>query len=611
VADDPIKRPPTLDKLKFECQPMVRWLDPLELIQTGLRTAISTVFGEFADKRELQEALVHDVEERFPDYTKVGDLWLDFVADSGDGFESTYTIAYLLAQAELVLGDTGNQRLPRGNLLVMGGDQVYPTPSRRGYENRLLGPYEAALPGAKPQPDLYAIPGNHDWYDGLTNFLRFFCNDQSIGGWKTWQRRSYFAMKLTHNWWLWGIDIQFDAYIDEPQLRYFDRAARQFKGGERVLLVTGKPSWTDVKPKSPSYENLRYLEERIIESGGRVVRPEDRPSPAPTVPVMLTGDDHHYTRYQSNSDRHKLTAGGGGAFLSATHHLRTRVPLRRGYDDDAENVDYLLKMRYPSLRQSRRLAPATLWLLPRRNPWFIAAVLFAYFVPALLLQVPTTARAADPSLGFMDFLRLTALSEWTAYAGAVLFVVLVLYAAVESPFWRMFVAAVHAVAHVMLLAVFVAGAARICHWLAWQIETGWLWWFRENIFEADLTVAIVGALLAALPGTILVALYLVVMDSFSRTGRNFARHSMELFAAQQRTGYKNFLRIHISHETGAMTIYPICVPRAAKFEFRTGGTGDEPFFKPTKPIEWGLIEQPIVIGGKPRTVETLSGKNIS
>ena len=137
---------------------MVRWLDPVELIQTGLRTGISTIFGEFADKRELQQALVHDDDYHFPDYGR-GDLWLDFVADTGDGFESTYTIAYLLAQPGLVL-DAEQQQLPRGRLLVLGGDEVYPTPSRRGYENRLLGPYEAALPGAdEPRPDLYAIPG--------------------------------------------------------------------------------------------------------------------------------------------------------------------------------------------------------------------------------------------------------------------------------------------------------------------------------------------------------------------------------------------------------------------------------------------------------------------
>ena len=422
-------------------------------------------------------------------------------------------------------------------------------------------------------------------------------------------------MKLTRNWWLWGIDIQFDAYIDEPQLGYFDRAALKLNGGDRVLLATGKPSWTDVTPNSPSYENLRYLEERIIETGGRVervVRPADRPDPpdpAPTVPVMLTGDDHHYARYESDDGlRHKLTAGGGGAFLSATHHLRDTVALTRGYDDQAEDTDYHLKKRYPSLQESRLMAPAALWLLPLRNWRFILAVFVAYLVPALLLQVPTAVLTTDRSSSFSDFLGATAWSEWTAYACAVLFLFLFVYAAVERLGRRAFVAVLHAFAHVMLLAFFVAVAAWICHVLAWWLETGW---FRDVVLEGDVTVAILGAFLAMVPGTILVAAYLVSTDLISRKGRAFARHTTELFAAQQRTGHKNFLRIHISDETGAMTIYPICVPRAAEFEFRTGGTGYEPFFKPKEPIEWGLIEEPIVVGGEPRTLETLSGQSVS
>ena len=42
-----------------------------------------------------------------------------------------------------------------------------------------------------------------------------------------------------------------------------------------------------------------------------------------------------------------------------------------------------------------------------------------------------------------------------------------------------------------------------------------------------------------------------------------------------------------------------------------GGTGTEPYFTPKEPIEWGLIEQPIFVGGAPRTLETLSGKSVS
>ena len=115
----------------------------------------------------------------------------------------------------------------RGSVLVMGGDEVYPSASSRAYEERTKGPYNAALPHADDPPALFAIPGNHDWYDGLTAFLRFFCQGGWVGGWKTEQRRSYFAVKLPQRWWLLGIDIQFDTYIDAPQIEYFRNVATQ------------------------------------------------------------------------------------------------------------------------------------------------------------------------------------------------------------------------------------------------------------------------------------------------------------------------------------------------------------------------------------------------
>jgi len=72
------------------------------------------------------------------------------------------------------------------------------------YEDRFIGPFAAALPktDAPDKPDLYALPGNHDWYDGLVTFLRVFCvRDGRVGNWVTRQRRSYFALKLPHDWW--------------------------------------------------------------------------------------------------------------------------------------------------------------------------------------------------------------------------------------------------------------------------------------------------------------------------------------------------------------------------------------------------------------------------
>ncbi|MBD0259532.1 MAG: hypothetical protein ICV83_27750 [Cytophagales bacterium] len=47
---------------------------------------------------------------------------------------------------------------------------------------------------------LFAIPGNHDWYDGLASFVKQFCQGRWVGGWRTTQTRSYFALALPHNW---------------------------------------------------------------------------------------------------------------------------------------------------------------------------------------------------------------------------------------------------------------------------------------------------------------------------------------------------------------------------------------------------------------------------
>ena len=72
---------------------------------------------------------------------------------------------------------------------------------RAGLRGPVQGPLHggAAVPaGGRARPSLYAVPGNHDWYDGLTAFLRLFARqrDATIGGWRTRQSRSYFAVRL-------------------------------------------------------------------------------------------------------------------------------------------------------------------------------------------------------------------------------------------------------------------------------------------------------------------------------------------------------------------------------------------------------------------------------
>jgi hypothetical protein len=105
--------------LGFVPQEPVRWLSPGQLVRTAAKVAVSSLFADYADRREVQAALPSP-----PVSIGAGqdDLWIDYVADLGDGFDPTYTVAWLLAEPQL---DVGGLRLPRGQVLVFGGDEVY------------------------------------------------------------------------------------------------------------------------------------------------------------------------------------------------------------------------------------------------------------------------------------------------------------------------------------------------------------------------------------------------------------------------------------------------------------------------------------------------------
>jgi hypothetical protein len=95
-------------EIGFAPQRMVGWLAPLLLLSTGLRALLAILFGAYLDKRELQNSL--DGEWFDHSATADGEMWFDYVADLGDGFHPTYSVAWLLAQRHLTLdGD----ELPR------------------------------------------------------------------------------------------------------------------------------------------------------------------------------------------------------------------------------------------------------------------------------------------------------------------------------------------------------------------------------------------------------------------------------------------------------------------------------------------------------------------
>ena len=410
----PRRRPTRLEDLPFPRHPAVRWFNPGMLLETAKFVVLSSVFGSYADKREVQAS---SATPRFHDHSAGTETWVDYVSDIGDGFDATYSVAYLLAQPKLDVAPADEEQGPalpttRGSVLVMGGDQVYPTASAQAYEERTKGPYNAALPHADDPPSLFAVPGNHDWYDGLTSFLRFFCQGGWVGGWKTEQRRSYFAVKLPQQWWLLGIDIQFDTYIDAPQIEYFRAVAEEIGDGDGIVLCTAKPSWVEGgRPDSKAYATLDYFVSVVLGKDPDQVR------------LMLAGDAHHYARYtEIDGERALITCGGGGAYLSATE--RDDEPLELPPATlHADRVDatpgarFRWQAAYPDPDESRRLAARVLDRLPRRNPGFVglmvlAQALLAYVFVSSMRRSPggggslaVTWERIDPGWSFLSALR--------------------------------------------------------------------------------------------------------------------------------------------------------------------------------------------------------------
>jgi hypothetical protein len=317
---------------------MVSWYDPRLLTRIGIRTIVSSVFGEYADQRLVQAATdpvtgpqavarydYRDPTPADPMQTialdENGAYWIDYLADTGDGFEPTYTMAYLLAQEKLRVN--GGGVLPQGDLLILGGDQCYPQATREGYREKLIAPFSWAFDIAKPKRKLFAIPGNHDWYDGLSAFDSLFCASRdklsdgkgnAIGGWQCQQHRSYWSIRLPYNWWVWGTDIQFSKYLDAAQVNYFETIADEMGPDDKIIICMAEPSWmlADMQGQDPE-ENFAKITTIARRKGARIC-------------LAIAGDWHHYNRYYAHEhDVHFVTAGGGGSFLHPTHVLKQSI----------------------------------------------------------------------------------------------------------------------------------------------------------------------------------------------------------------------------------------------------------------------------------------------
>jgi hypothetical protein len=561
-------RPRSMDPKEIGFTPArpVPWLAPLLLIATGLRTLGAILFGDYLDKRELQNSL----DGHWFDHscTEDGEIWLDYVADLGDGFHPTYSVAYLLAQPQL---EFDGAALPRGRLLLMGGDQVYPVASGDNYENKMKGPYRAALPEAPvgmPRPTLFALPGNHDWYDGLTAFLRLFARrkDAHIGGWRTEQRRSYFAVKLPANWWLFAIDEQFGAYIDDPQLLYFEKAAQKVGPDDQIILMTPSPKWVKAADDPSSYDAIDYFIRTIL---------------APTeahVRLLVSGDLHHYARY-TGEDRELITCGGGGAYLLATHQLPMQItvpPNETITRSKSRSRVYDLVARFPEAATSRRMSWGVFRRVPTRNPGF-ATMLGIIHTLTMLAMAGAVSQGGNIQRLFsipLIFMLVVIM------AGTILFA--------QPPN-----ASAPQHARHWILGI-LHGSAQI----GLVVLGAWAWLslpFHDWAWPGPLVVAaVVYGPVSGFVATQLCALYLLIGGLFFDVNVN------ELFAGQGIEDAKSFLRMHIAAD-GTLTVHPIGIDKICRdWVADPDNESHAPWLRPNTPLTPHRIEPPIVVAG-PRT----------
>lgn len=584
---------------------MTGWFQLGLLSKLLLNVVISGLFGQYADRRLIIAALDKESDQelkaRAEEFTNLlprepdGSLWIDYVADLGDGFDATFAIASLISTQ--ILSIDGHE-LPRGKLLIMGGDEVYPTASPEDYRKRTLIPYTAAFPAVKPgelNPPMLAIPGNHDWYDGLTSFLAFFCRigkPVKFGGYEAIQRRSYFAAKLTEKWWVWGIDIQLAEDMDMPQAQYFRLIAESMPQGSNILLCSAEPGWFNAENEEErSFRTMSYAA-WIAKKAKRDLK----------IPIVLSGDTHHYSRYAAHDNSvHFITSGGGGAFLHGTHSLKREIQTENwiatqprlllntepGLDHKPSEIDAC----YPSKRDSRRM----LW----KN------ILFAGLNPAfgIMFGVIYTLAALYVSDGTLKFF----IGIW-----AVLSAVFVTYTGKQEGFnlksffvskgrWarlkprdRIIIKQQRrSTIKVLIVSVFHSLVHSLLIVKLFDIIDGLNYRFIDDMPKWALVVE------ALIAGTVVggttYGLYLWI------TSRWLGMNHNDAFSSMRRDSHRHFLRINIKDDH--LKIYPIGlhhVPKRGDWidneKAKTDPTA--PWFVSKLPLKPGLIEGPIFIDTK-------------
>ena len=247
------------------------------------------------------------------------------IGDTGEGDASQHVLrdAYLdvVRKAEV-------------KFVVLSSDVVYPVGAMKDYETKFWLPFKGTR-----QP-LYAIPGNHDWYDALEAFNATFLRPEAAriamrarveadnhltsttdrriddliaeasrlrreyGVPTQWQRAPFFEVQ-TDRFALIAVDTGVAKTLDPAEWTWL-RAALARARGKMTMAVLGHPFYAGGLDMVGGNAGFAALRQALIEAG---------------VSIVMAGDTHDLEYYPERSPGagrtvYHVVNGGGGAYLS-------------------------------------------------------------------------------------------------------------------------------------------------------------------------------------------------------------------------------------------------------------------------------------------------------
>jgi hypothetical protein len=258
------------------------------------------------------------------------------IGDTGEGDASQYA----LVSRYLELGRRDDVKF-----LVISSDVIYPAGAIEDYETNFYLPFQGF---AKP---IYAIPGNHDWFDALEAFNANFLEPRAaraalearvaadlgltstntrridrlmaeaarlrqLYSVKAGAQRAPFFELQTENFALLAIDTGILRTVDAHQWAWLERALGRSRG-KLIMAIVGHPRFAgghDGAQAGESHDRAEPSAEafaalyRLLATHG--------------VRIAMAGDTHDFEYYRESLGAdgtrvmHHFVNGGGGAYLS-------------------------------------------------------------------------------------------------------------------------------------------------------------------------------------------------------------------------------------------------------------------------------------------------------